>query len=414
MGIMDCLRKHFTPDGRKFAGMLMRQFKLANPDATVHFDEEKFCIVLRRGDKPETQYFLGTVYADYCRAKPSARPRMIAALTATTVEAVPDGYAANWQDAKSRLLPRIRDRTTYALMRKRATDGEKFNFTDEPFTEHLALELVYDFPNSIGSVNRDQLAQWGVTRDQALAVARDNLWAISNRDFKCVAPGVHVSDWHDSYDASRLFLHDLIWQLPVRGNHVAMTPTRNDLIVTGSEDADGLAAMAEIGAKCLSDPRFLTGAAVELQNNKWVSYMPPEQSPAYEPFRHVLLIGLARDYQQQCEVFNNALGEEESETHIGRYLLFEAVGSKNVSSKTLWIEGCRNILPRVDNIMFMARDKNDEFRSLGQCPWQAVLATFGDMIQKTDDYPPRYLATGFPTEEQIRAIAIPDTASTNT
>lgn len=27
-------------------------------------------------------------------------------------------------------------------------------------------------------------------------------------------------------------------------------------------------------------------------------------------------------------------------------------------AKTLWIEGCRNILPRVDQIMFMARDKN--------------------------------------------------------
>ena len=407
MGIMDKLRTHLTPDGKKFARMLMEHFKAANPGVAVHFDEEKFCIFLRRTDKPEAQYFLGTLYADYCRAKPADRSRMIAALTATTVEAVPDSYAATWQEAKSRLLPRIRDRITYALMRKRDNCDEKLNFTDEPFTDHLSLELVYDFPNSIGSVNHDQLAKWGVTRDQALTVARDNLWAISNRDFKQVAPGVYLSDWHDSYDASRLFLHDLIWQLPVRGDHVVMTPTRNDLIVTGADDSEGLVAMAKIAVRCLSDPRFITGAAVRLENNRWTSFMPPEQSPAFELFRHVALIGFGRDYQQQGEVLSNALGEQESETHIGRFLLFEAVGSKTVSSKTLWIEGCRNILPCVDQIMFMARDKNDEFRSMGQCTWQSVQAAFGDMIQPTDDYPPRFLATGFPTEEQIKAIAIP-------
>jgi hypothetical protein len=407
MGMIDKLRTYIKPERKAFARLLMKHFRAANPGVTVHFDEEKFCISLRRADKPDAQYFLGTLFADYCRARPADRTRMIAALTATTMEAVPDSYATSWQEAKSHLLPRVRDRVTYALMRKRADQDKKVNFTDEPFTEHLALELVYDLPNSIGSVNHDQLSGWGVTRDEALAVARDNLWAISNRDFKSVAPGVHVSDWHDSYDASRLFLHDLIWQLPVRGDHVVMTPSRNDLFVTGSEDPDGLVAMATMAARCLADPRFITGAAVRLEKNKWRSFMPPEQSPAYELFRKVALIGFGRDYQQQCEVLSSALDEHDSETHIGRYLLFEAVESKAVSSKTLWIEGCTNILPIVDQIMFMARDKNDEFRSLGQCTWQAVQAAFGDMITPTDDYPPRFMATGFPTEQQIKAIAMP-------
>ena len=241
-------------------------------------------------------------------------------------------------------------------------------------------------------------------------MARDNLWAISNRDFQLVAPGVHVSNWHDSYDASRLFLHDLIWQLPVRGSHVAMTPTRNDLIVTGSDDPEGLAAMASIATACLSDPRFITGAAVRLENNKWISYMPPADSRAYEMFRRVALVGFGRDYQQQGELLTDSLSPEDSGTHIGRFLLFETMDSKKVSSKTLWIEGCRNILPRVDQVMFMARDKNDEFRSLGQCTWQAVQTALGDMIQPTEDYPPRFLTTGFPTEEQIKAIAIKELA----
>lgn len=58
MGIMDKLRTHLTPDGKKFARMLMEHFKAANPGVAVHFDEEKFCIFLRAPINPKRNIFL--------------------------------------------------------------------------------------------------------------------------------------------------------------------------------------------------------------------------------------------------------------------------------------------------------------------------------------------------------------------
>jgi uncharacterized protein YtpQ (UPF0354 family) len=404
MEFLDKLQSHLTPSRDKFAQMLVERFKKANPGVSLRYDAADFCIRMKRGDGPESQHFLTTLYADYCRAGAGDRRRILDSVTATSTEVNADAFAPDWAGAKEHVLPRVRDRATYALLREKQGPGERMDFTDEPFSEHLSLELVYDFPNSIASVSGKQLAQWGVTRQEALTAARDNLWTRSNKDFKVIDKGLHISAWHDSYDASRLFLHDLIWQLDVRGDHVAMVPTRNHLIVTGSDDPAGLAAMANIAVECLADPRFLTGAAVRLERNKWVDYLPAADSAAYEPMRRAALLGFARDYQQQTELLQTALKDNPEETHIGRYLLFEEVGSKRISSKTLWIQGCRNMLPRADRIMFMARGGPEGYTSLGQWSWEAVQAHLGELLRPTDHYPPRFQTTEFPTTQQLQTL----------
>ena len=90
--------------------------------------------------------------------------------------------------------------------------------------EHLAAAVVTDFPESMMTVNKEALDKWHVSFEQALAVARDNLWKISNQNFIQPRPGLHITPWQDSHAASRILLHDLIWQLPVKGRHVAMIP----------------------------------------------------------------------------------------------------------------------------------------------------------------------------------------------
>ena len=79
---------------------------------------------------------------------------------------------------------------------------------------------------AVMSVSFDQLSDWGVTLDEALAIARENLWKMSNEPFSEVAPGVYFAEWGDAFDAARMFLHDLIWQLKVSGDHVVVIPAR--------------------------------------------------------------------------------------------------------------------------------------------------------------------------------------------
>jgi hypothetical protein len=59
-----------------------------------------------------------------------------------------------------------------------------------------------------------------------------------------------------------LFLHDLVWQLDVKGRHVAMVPDRNVRLVTGSEDHEGLRRIAAEAKHILEhSPRPMTGLA---------------------------------------------------------------------------------------------------------------------------------------------------------
>src|SRR5258708_6433673 len=79
-----------------------------------------------------------------------------------------------------------------------------------PYADGLTIELVLDYPDSVAILGAEQLEKWNVSFDDALAVARENLWRLSNKDFAHVPDGPYVSTWHDSHDASRLFLHDLL------------------------------------------------------------------------------------------------------------------------------------------------------------------------------------------------------------
>ena len=66
-----------------------------------------------------------------------------------------------------------------------------------------------------------------------------------------------MSATKDGYDASRLLLSDLVRQFEVRGEMIAMVPNREDLLITGSEDEDGLRGMLSLAAEALfSGPLF--------------------------------------------------------------------------------------------------------------------------------------------------------------
>ena len=96
---------------------------------------------------------------------------------------------------------------------------------------------------------------------------------------------LYVSPWRDRYDASRLFLDDLIWQLKVKGDHVAMAPQPKVLLVAASEDEPSLVKMAEIAANELKGNRPLTGIAARLHGDTWETHVPQLGCVAWQQFR---------------------------------------------------------------------------------------------------------------------------------
>ena len=99
----------------------------------------------------------------------------------------------------------------------------------------------------------------------------------------------------DSYDSSRLLLTDVIRQFRLKGDPIAIIPNRENLIVVGSEDVDGLAGMVKMVDKALKEPRPISGIALRLDGDEWTPWLPPLSHPHYKEFQQFHLQSLGQD-----------------------------------------------------------------------------------------------------------------------
>lgn len=268
--------------------------------------------------------------------------------------------------------------------------------------DHLAVSLAVDWPSTMMYVTDDHLSGWGISFDDALERARDNLWSTSRGKFAKPAAGVYLAPWGDSYDSSRLFLYDLLWHLEVDGDHVAAVPNREALIVTGSEDYGGLAMMAKLCQKAQNDPRPISCIPVILQGKRWASYRPPPGHPEYESFNRLRIIEEARDYADQkalLERLHSATGED---VFVASYTVAERRETQSYFSYCVWPEGIPTLLPRADQVGFVQNK-----RPAGMAAWGQVHEVAGDLMEPLDMHPRRFRVEQFPSPEQVSRLILP-------
>lgn len=267
------------PSPDRFAHMMTKAIRRQGITGPIEYDAESFRLVL--SVELDRLAYLRNAYEEYCTAPWRERKAILQKYAAFTAHPMPE-IPADFEEAKPKLLPCVRDRWHYESVRlQMQIDGAKvLEIPTRPLADHLAFELACDFPETVASVSQNQLDEWGVSFGDALAVAVENLWAMSNEDFERPAPGIYASPWHDNYDPARLLLPDLIRQLDVKGDPVALVPNRDLLIVTGSENADGLKAVAALARQAFEDPRSISGIAVRLEGTVWKTYMPEPSHPA--------------------------------------------------------------------------------------------------------------------------------------
>jgi hypothetical protein len=406
------------PDPAGFARLMERTLRRAGETGRTEYDPKDFS--LRIGTDaaggPHT-LFLGNAYADYCRARRSDRREVL-----RRYAAVRDDMAAppaTFADARPNLLPRVQARayctlTPLQLMLQGAPEDKATQTMPyRPFSEHLALMLVVDHPDSIQTVAGHLLADWKVSFDEVLGVAKENLWSRSNQDFRPVGPGLWLSPWQDTHDASRLFLHDLIWQLPVKGRHVAMVPNRSILLVAGDEDPDALVRMATLATEQLQEPRPLSGTAVRLEGNRWESFLPAPDHPAYDLLRQAAMRTIAIDYAEQKRVLD-ALHAKSGQDVFVASLMSVPRDDKGVCTGTTWVETVTDaLMPKADVVAF-ARPKAETSTVGGGmnalfADWADVRRVAADLMEPTDLYPTRFRVRRFPTPDQLKEMGARDT-----
>jgi hypothetical protein len=218
-----------------FAALFERALRRAGHFEEVTYDEREFRLQSAQPDGTTSYAYLFNAHTDYCKAEEDDRTAVVERYVASLFTR-PDAIDAISQES---LLPTVRGRAFFEFLDlMQAIDGM------EPSPGRYHLTLGNDLAVGIASDGKTQvthlfdalLTETGLSRNQALRVAMENLRRISTDSWIEVGPSLFQSDWNDDYDPSRLLLTDMIRRLPVKGHQVALAPDSNTLLVTGSKN----------------------------------------------------------------------------------------------------------------------------------------------------------------------------------
>ena len=247
MGIFD---RFFGPPSKdKFAKMFLARIRQAGETRKLAYDPEQHCVMV--AENQGRRMYVDNIYAEYSSTPPDGQTAVMQRFVRSwfdSEKSIPDDFAAASHD----LLPVVRSQAYFsaAALLMQLEDKQFADVPQQPIAEDLAISLVYDFRDAMRVIGSKDLERWNVTLYEALEVARENLQKLP---FQFMGPkdgeGVYLSATHDNYDASRLLLLDVIRQFRVKGDYVAMVPNRDTLIVTGSDDNQGVQGMAALGER---------------------------------------------------------------------------------------------------------------------------------------------------------------------
>lgn len=290
-----------------FAKLMMARIRETGEKGKIVYDSKEFS--LRGEGKTFAAMFLTNAYAEYCSAPLTDRNRVVRHYVRNWF-AVSKEMPEDFEDVKPDLLPVVRSRSHFEINNLEVVDGLPLNWPHEVLGEHFGIGIVYDLPESMRSISQGSLDKWGVTFYEALEAAMENFFQLDEKFIS--SEGIYLSAMGDNYDASRILITDAIRHFQVKGDHIAMIPNRENLIVVGSEDDDGLAGMVKLAAKAMREPRPISGIALRLDGDDWIPWLPDASHPSYKAFQELQLQSFGQDYASQ-KVMLDKLHEKNGE-----------------------------------------------------------------------------------------------------
>lgn len=390
MDVFDFLRG--DEDRDRFAERVMERLRRRGWPHPLRYDREGFAIDLGSNGR---SVHLGNLHRDWLKFPKSERAAQLDKVAASVFEMERD---TSWETVRSRLLPLVRPRVYF----ENCELSREHDWTGGPVAPQavvagpLCAVLAIDGAHGMGMVNQALLAKWGLSFDEALAVALENLRAASPCRFERQDGGFYLSRFGDWHDVSRLLLPDLIRQLPVRGDPVAIAIVREGLVVAGGDDMDALAAMAAFARNAFDDAtRPISCAPLVLKGEGWEPFAPEDEALA--ALASLWRKQQVRDYAQQGDMLQRHFDD----LGLDRFLApLEAVmDGPRLRTWTSWTRQARPLLPRADAVVLIDSDGLALPRL-----WRDVEAVCGPIPEEGRTYPQRYGGSDWPDAECLERL----------
>lgn len=396
---MNLLDKFLTkqPSRDEFAD-LVTQSLLDAGVVNVHYNEKDYSLKIGIDDK--NSVFLANSYADYCRAPRSKRRAVVARMTAAfvSVPTIPSDFAS----VKQNLIPLVRDAASFDLadlqFRARGMDPTRLRCPTKTIVGNLVVSLAYDTEHSIMQVGHEAFNGWGVSFDEALKQAKDNLRDKTEPNgFAEYAPGVYLGQWGDSNESARMLLTDLIYRLSVYGDPVAFVPNRAQIWVTGSKNSEGIKTVLEIGEKSHFEPYPVSPQLFLLNDGVWEATRPDDPKQR----EHCLSLERRREgmnYNEQKQSLDMIHDREGVDVFVASYSIQTKPDGTN-QSICVWANGVDSLLPKTELIALLVDEDGKDFIWV---TWETAMRIAGNLVEVEPGLvPTRYRVRDFPNDQQV-------------
>jgi hypothetical protein len=382
-----------------FAKLVMTEAKKAGIAESLEYDPKRF--VLLRGDQ---RTYLVNVFNDYCQADAEQKKRILGNTLALIREKKPD---IPFEEARSKVVAAVREQALFSFTTLwwELEGGGKTEpkVASEPISAWFARCLVLDFPEYVSMVSPENLKTWGTSFYQlyevGLARLRDSTIPKFERQ-----PGFYIGGWHDDYDNSRILIPEIFGRLHLDGDPVVSLPNRNSLLVTGSENHDGIKAMLKHAEEIVrTKSRPMNPAPLILKEGEVADFCVTENSPIFHDVERAKKISALIYYQQQTENLTKLYQQKGKDFLVGSYTLNQRE-TGGYESYSVWSKTIPTLLPKTDLVAFFDPTKPESQRKLGLGKWDDVMRIAGGLLLDTQMFPARFYVSKFPTDEQLAGV----------
>lgn len=392
------------PSPDRFARRALAGLRRLGVEGEVEYRADDFVLVLADGAQ---RINLANAYADCLQLPPWQRRKALLRFLATaTVDRPAD--AETFEEARPRLMPGIRHVAMLDFLElsqeleAQEPVAEGIRLAWRPFTPQLIVCLCLDAPHGIRLVNEGDLVRWGVSFDDALAIARENLAARTPGGFHEVGNGVYASPWADCYDVARLLLPDLLRPLDVDGEVVTVCPNWNVVLLTGARNHAGLAAVLRACLEAFQAPKPISGQPIVYRYPGW-ELLPIEKGhPCFGEWRTVRVHELHGSYAGQRKLLTAQHERDLVDVYVGEYNGVERDGA--VRSYCVWGRGVVALLPETDVVFFFDPDRPQGQEIVAEVDWDIVQGICGGLMRRTEHRLARWAIDSFPTAEQLATM----------
>jgi hypothetical protein len=378
------------------ARALIPHLRALRPSSTFDFDAALGTIRTQDGGVIN----LANLHTDYLRTPPDQRDKL---LRTFAMGVLPPEVPSSFAEAKDALLPALRYLPGMDQSRIVAEHESLDAITESmlPFSASLLVSVVHDTEHAMQQVSSETLKGWGMTPAQALEVAVDNLRHRAPPRFHEIAPGLWCSGYGDYYDAARILLPELVWQLRLAGTPVAMVPNRACLLVAGDMDSEALLSMIAKAREVLTaESRPLASEMLRLEDGRWLPWQPPMPAAAAALAKLQAEI-TAGDYAAQKQVLDELHQRRGSDVFVATCSLVQRPDGQLLSYSVL-SKGVDTWLPRTDRVVFVDPDRPKGAKKVVE--WRVFEAQFGHHIEALALVPPRFHVREHPSDEAIASL----------